>query len=117
MTSDRFDGEKMSAIKQRGLNYSASTWFGASSTRAISVLRCALVICTIVHHFSPYAMPPTKNRESGRMQTPRLSVSLPRELYDEVGKIAKRDSRSLGWVVRKAVEELVKAELPLFNQR
>lgn len=55
-------------------------------------------------------------REQSKTQKPRLSVSLPQDLYEEVEKIAKRDSRSMGWVIRKAVEELVKAELPLFNQ-
>jgi metal-responsive CopG/Arc/MetJ family transcriptional regulator len=50
------------------------------------------------------------------MDKARLSISLPRNLYDEVVRISKRDSRSKGWVIRKAVEDLVKAELPLFNQ-
>ena len=47
---------------------------------------------------------------------PRLSVSVPQQIYDEVKRIAKRDSRSTGWVMRKAVEDLVKAEQGLFAQ-
>lgn len=50
------------------------------------------------------------------MTKPRLTVSLPPDLYEEVEKIAKRDSRSLGWVIRKAVETLVQNEQPLFHQ-
>jgi predicted DNA-binding protein len=46
----------------------------------------------------------------------RLSISLPVELYHEVELMAQRDSRSLAWVVRKAVENHVKQELPIFNQ-
>jgi predicted transcriptional regulator len=58
----------------------------------------------------------SRRKKSPRADTPRLSVSLSKELYGEVEKIAKRDSRSMGWVIRKAVEDLVKAELPLFHQ-
>ena len=45
----------------------------------------------------------------------RLTVSLPKELYSEVQTIATRDSRSLAWVVRKALEKLVAEEQPLFH--
>ena len=72
-----------------------------------------------VHHCAPLfttPMPKVKQKKSDRPDKPRLSVSLPRDLYVEVEAISKRDSRSMGWVVRKAVENLVKAELPLFNQ-
>jgi len=40
----------------------------------------------------------------------RLTISLPKELYSEVQTIAARDSRSLAWVVRKALEKLVADE-------
>jgi len=46
--------------------------------------------------------------------TQRLTVSLPTNLYMEIQLIAKRDSRSLGWIIRKAVENLVREEQPLF---
>ena len=55
-------------------------------------------------------------KRSKRPGITRLSVSLPPSLYKELELIAKRDSRSLGWVIRKAAENLVKEELPLFNQ-
>lgn len=43
----------------------------------------------------------------------RLTVSIPKPLYDEVERIASRDSRSLGWVIRKAIEVRVQEESPL----
>lgn len=46
----------------------------------------------------------------------RLTISLPSALYSEVELIASRDSRSLGWVIRKAVEKLVADEQPLFHK-
>ncbi|WP_414660164.1 ribbon-helix-helix protein, CopG family [Horticoccus sp. 23ND18S-11] len=47
----------------------------------------------------------------------RFSVSLPKALCDEVDHIADRDSRSRNWVIKKAAEELVKSDQPLFHQR
>lgn len=55
-----------------------------------------------------------KSAESDDMV--RLSVSVPRNLYDELDKIAQRDSRSMAWVIRKAAEGLVKQDQPLFHQ-
>ena len=46
----------------------------------------------------------------------RFSVSLPKPLYDEVQVLAKREDRSLAFVVRKAVENYVREDQPLFHQ-
>jgi metal-responsive CopG/Arc/MetJ family transcriptional regulator len=56
----------------------------------------------------------TSNAESDVV---RFSVSLPKELCNEVDRIADRDSRSRNWVIKKAAEELVKSDQPLFHQR
>lgn len=46
----------------------------------------------------------------------RLTVSFPAGLYAELEKLAARDSRSLGWIIRKSAEELVKQDQPLFHR-
>lgn len=46
----------------------------------------------------------------------RLTISIPKPLYGEVERIANRDSRSMGWVIRQAIETRVKEESPLFTQ-
>jgi hypothetical protein len=58
----------------------------------------------------------TKAATEETSEVTRLSVTLPSDLYREVELLAKRDSRSLAWVIRRAVENLVKQEQPLFHQ-
>jgi len=55
--------------------------------------------------------------EKSEVKTTRLTVSLPTDLYQELGVIAKRESRSLGWVIRKAAENFVREDSPLFHQK
>ena len=43
----------------------------------------------------------------------RLTISLPKSLYGVVQNLAKRDDRSLAFVIRKAVEQRVHEEQPL----
>lgn len=43
----------------------------------------------------------------------RLTISLPKPLYTEVQNLAKRDDRSLAFVIRKAIEQRVHDEQPL----
>lgn len=69
---------------------------------------------TVVRHSQIKRQKPKVNVAEDGMQ--RLSVSLPPDLYAEIDKIAKRDSRSMAWVMRKAAEDLVKQEQPLFHQ-
>jgi metal-responsive CopG/Arc/MetJ family transcriptional regulator len=47
---------------------------------------------------------------------PRITISLPQDLYGEVEVIAARQERSRNFVIRKAVERMVQEEQPLFNQ-
>lgn len=46
----------------------------------------------------------------------RISVSLPKPLYAEVKILADREERSLAFVIRRAVENMVREEQPLFHQ-
>ena len=47
----------------------------------------------------------------------RLSVSLSADQYDELLEIAHKNKVSIAWVVREAIERLLKDELPLFHVR
>jgi predicted transcriptional regulator len=47
----------------------------------------------------------------------RFSITVTPDTYKEIECIADRESRSIAWVVRKAVENLVREEQPLFHQR
>jgi predicted transcriptional regulator len=57
---------------------------------------------------------PPHKRPAGGMR--RFSIGLLPEAYAEIERIAKRDSRSIGWIARKAVEEYLRQEQPLFHQ-
>ena len=45
----------------------------------------------------------------------RVSISLPREQYDELTRIAATNRTSLAWAVRAAVEHYLQHETPLFH--
>lgn len=47
----------------------------------------------------------------------RLTISLPKPLYGEVQAMAKRDDRSLAFVIRKAVEGYVRDDQPLLYSK
>lgn len=49
-------------------------------------------------------------REEVTGDSVRITVSLPQPLYDGVMSVAKRDDRSLAFIVRKAVEGFLKQE-------
>lgn len=59
----------------------------------------------------------TGSARKKRRGTQRVSVTLPRESYAELGRIAERKRVSIAWVVRDAVEQYLRAEAPLFHQR
>jgi hypothetical protein len=54
--------------------------------------------------------PPVEEDEADNV---RLTISLPKPLYDEVQAMAKRDDRSLAFVIRKAIESHVHEDQPL----
>jgi len=45
----------------------------------------------------------------------RLSVSLTAEQHRELNEIAKKNKVSVAWVVREAIERLLKDEMPLLH--
>ncbi len=56
---------------------------------------------------------------SRKMSTPkashRLSVSLTEEQHSELIEIAEKNKVSVAWVVREAIERLLRDEQPLFH--
>lgn len=57
-------------------------------------------------------------RESKKKQKPsvRTTVSIPREDYAEIERLARRKKVSVAWVVREAVDRYLDAESPLFRR-
>ena len=47
----------------------------------------------------------------------RLSVSLTRQQYKQLTKVAKTHKVSVAWVIREAIERLLKDDVPLFQAR
>lgn len=47
----------------------------------------------------------------------RLSVSLSAEDHAQLAEIAEKNKVSIAWVVREAIERLLRDELPLFHVR
>jgi predicted DNA-binding protein len=47
----------------------------------------------------------------------RATISFPREMYDTLGEIAKRNKVSLAWVVREAAEQYLGDKWPLFKRQ
>ncbi len=45
----------------------------------------------------------------------RLSVSLTAEQHRELNEIARKNRVSVAWVVREAVDHLLREEMPLLN--
>ena len=60
----------------------------------------------------PVAYP--KSQDTGAH---RLSVSLTAEQHDQIAAIAKANRVSVAWVVREAIERLLKGDMPLFQIR
>jgi predicted DNA-binding ribbon-helix-helix protein len=58
----------------------------------------------------------TKVRVQSRAAV-RATISFPREMYDTLGEIAKRNKVSLAWVVREAAEQYLGDKWPLFKRQ
>lgn len=58
---------------------------------------------------------------AARQKTPkashRLSVSLTEQQHAELAEIALKNKVSVAWVVREAIERLLRDEQPLFHAR
>jgi hypothetical protein len=62
-------------------------------------------------------MPRTAHGKPPEKSTHRLSVSLSAEDHVQLAQIADKNKVSIAWVVREAVERLLRDELPLFHVR
>jgi len=50
-----------------------------------------------------------------QLDTKRLSISVPRAVYQELEAQAARNNVSLAWVVRKALSEYLDRDIPLLR--
>jgi hypothetical protein len=62
-------------------------------------------------------MPTSSRRHPSDQGGYRLSVSLSREQHEELAAIALKNRVSIAWVVREAIERLLRDEMPLFRSR
>lgn len=92
----------------------STAWEGRLFQKVLLVHRRSPLFTTMVKKGAQRAPRPSLAAEDDGMK--RLTISLPAALYAELERIAVRDSRSLGWVIRKGAEELVKQEQPLFHR-
>jgi predicted DNA-binding ribbon-helix-helix protein len=53
---------------------------------------------------------------NGASKSVRTSVTLPREVYETLGQLAKSKRVTVAWVIRDAAEKYVGNEWPLFRQ-
>jgi metal-responsive CopG/Arc/MetJ family transcriptional regulator len=59
----------------------------------------------------------SKKARKDTAKSARITVSLPRESYETVVRMAKNKRVSTSWVVRDAVETYLAADMPLFAQQ
>lgn len=62
-------------------------------------------------------MPPAAGKKTTSKASHRLSVSLTEEQHSELLEIAEQNKVSVAWVVREAIERLLRDEQPLFHVR
>ena len=60
-------------------------------------------------------MPSTARKKTAPRASHRLSVSLTEEQHVELTEIAEKNKVSVAWVVREAIERLLRDEQPLFH--
>lgn len=56
-------------------------------------------------------------KPTGKPSTPRVSVTLPPEIYSTLQDIAKQKKVSVAWVIRDAAEKYITAQWPLLDSR
>lgn len=67
--------------------------------------------------YEDFNMPLTAHSEPSDKSGHRLSVSLTAEQYEQLVEIAQRNRVSIAWVVREAIERLVKDDKPILQVR
>ena len=53
----------------------------------------------------------------GAGKSVRTSVTLPREVYETLGQLAKSKRVTVAWVIRDAAEKYIAEQWPLFGKR
>ena len=62
-------------------------------------------------------MPSAARQKTVPKASHRLSVSLTEQQHAELAEIAEKNKVSVAWVVREAIERLLRDEQPLFHVR
>ncbi len=62
-------------------------------------------------------MPSPQPLDPAEKAAHRLSVSLTKEQYRQLSEIARKNRVSIAWVVREAIERLLRDDAPLFHVR
>lgn len=60
-------------------------------------------------------MPSAARKKTTPKASHRLSVSLTEQQHAELAEIAEKNKVSVAWVVREAIERLLRDEQPLFH--
>lgn len=60
-------------------------------------------------------MPTAPPQDQDEKSAHRLSVSLSAEQHRELNEIARKNRVSVAWVVREAIERLLKDDMPLLH--
>ena len=60
-------------------------------------------------------MPLTAQQDHDEKSAHRLSVSLSADQHRELNEIARQNRVSVAWVVREAIERLLKDDMPLLH--
>ena len=60
-------------------------------------------------------MPIDSQQDQEEKSAHRLSVSLSAEQHRELNEIARKNRVSIAWVVREAIERLLKDDMPLLH--
>ena len=57
-----------------------------------------------------------KQKKSASKPSVRTTVSIPKDDYSEIERLAERKKVSVAWVVREAIDRYLASESPLFRQ-
>lgn len=60
-------------------------------------------------------MPQTAPRDTGEKSPHRQSVSLTEEQHRQLAEIARKNRVSVAWVIREAIDRLLKDDMPLLH--
>lgn len=73
--------------------------------------------CTVMYRSGMGLMTPDSNEADAGKSGHRLSISVNEAQYEHLAKIAHSNRVSIAWVVREAVDRLLKDDMPLLHVR